>query len=63
MIPRFILALLGLVLSLAAAADQSLQAWIDTALPGTVLRLPAAPSPSPASGPTSDPTSGTGPTA
>jgi nitrous oxidase accessory protein len=41
MIPRFILALLGLVLSLAAAADQSLQAWIDTALPGTVLRLPA----------------------
>src|SRR5574343_271740 len=41
MILRFILALLGLFLSLAAAADQSLQAWIDTALPGTVLRLPA----------------------
>ena len=41
MIPRFILTLLGLFLSLAAAADQALQAWIDTALPGTVLRLPA----------------------
>jgi nitrous oxidase accessory protein len=38
---RFILALLGLALSLAASADQLLQAWIDTALPGTVLRLPA----------------------
>src|SRR5574343_1910872 len=38
---RFILALLGLGLSLAAFADQSLQAWINTALPGTVLRLPA----------------------
>ncbi|MBP5986389.1 MAG: nitrous oxide reductase family maturation protein NosD [Azonexus sp.] len=41
MIPRFILVLLGLLLPLAASADQSLQAWIDTALPGTVLRLPA----------------------
>jgi nitrous oxidase accessory protein len=37
---RFILALLGLGLSFAAGAEQSLQAWLDTALPGTVLRLP-----------------------
>lgn len=37
---RFILTLLGLCLSLTALADQSLQAWLDTALPGTVLRLP-----------------------
>ena len=37
---RFILALLGLSLSLPALANQSLQAWLDTALPGTVLRLP-----------------------
>lgn len=41
MILRFILVLLGLLLPVAASADQSLQAWIDTALPGTVLRLPA----------------------
>ena len=41
MILRFILALLSIGLSMAAIADQSLQAWIDTALPGTVLRLPA----------------------
>ncbi|MBS1140881.1 MAG: Periplasmic copper-binding protein [Proteobacteria bacterium] len=37
---RFILALLGLSLSLSSLADQSLQAWLDTALAGTVLRLP-----------------------
>lgn len=37
---RIILALLGLSLSLPALAHQSLQAWLDTALPGTVLRLP-----------------------
>ncbi|MDE2439600.1 MAG: nitrous oxide reductase family maturation protein NosD [Betaproteobacteria bacterium] len=33
--------ILSLLLSPAAFADQSLQAWLDTALPGTVLRLPA----------------------
>jgi len=35
------LIILNLLLPLAAIADQSLQAWLDTALPGTVLRLPA----------------------
>lgn len=33
--------LLPLLLTLEAFADQPLQAWLDTALPGTVLRLPA----------------------
>jgi nitrous oxidase accessory protein len=37
---RFILAWFCLGLSFAADADQSLQVWLDTALPGTVLRLP-----------------------
>ncbi|NTV71683.1 MAG: nitrous oxide reductase family maturation protein NosD [Azonexaceae bacterium] len=37
---RLFFAALSLVLLLPARADQSLQAWIDTALPGTVLRLP-----------------------
>jgi len=37
---RFLFAALCLSLSLPAHADQSLQAWIDTALPGTILRLP-----------------------
>ncbi|UCV29764.1 nitrous oxide reductase family maturation protein NosD [Ferribacterium limneticum] len=40
MSPRFVLALFGLCLSLTAFAGQPLQAWLDTALPGTVLRLP-----------------------
>ena len=34
----FILPILGLILP--ALADQPLQAWLDTALPGTTLRLP-----------------------
>ena len=34
----FILPILGLILH--ALADQPLQAWLDTALPGTTLRLP-----------------------
>ena len=37
---RFILAWFCLGLSFAADADQSLQVWLDTALAGTVLRLP-----------------------
>jgi len=37
---RFLFAALCLSLLLPAHADQSLQAWIDTALPGTILRLP-----------------------
>lgn len=40
MVIRFLFAALCLSLLLPAHADQSLQAWIDTALPGTVLRLP-----------------------
>ncbi len=35
------LIILSLLQPLAAFADQPLQAWLDTALPGTVLRLPA----------------------
>ncbi len=38
---RFLLILPLLGLPLAAAAEQSLQTWLDMALPGTVLRLPA----------------------
>ncbi|MGB4065111.1 MAG: nitrous oxide reductase family maturation protein NosD [Azonexus sp.] len=37
---RLLFAALSLIFLLPAHADQSLQAWIDTALPGTVLRLP-----------------------
>ena len=37
---RLLFAALCLSLLLSAHADQPLQAWIDTALPGTVLRLP-----------------------
>ncbi|PKO40238.1 MAG: nitrous oxide reductase family maturation protein NosD [Betaproteobacteria bacterium HGW-Betaproteobacteria-6] len=37
---RLLFAALSLFFLLPAHADQSLQAWIDTALPGTVLRLP-----------------------
>lgn len=39
--PVRFLFILPLLLSLDAFADQPLQAWLDTALPGTVLRLPA----------------------
>ena len=35
------LIILNLLLPWAAMADQPLQAWLDTALPGSVLRLPA----------------------
>ncbi|MBL8403333.1 MAG: nitrous oxide reductase family maturation protein NosD [Dechloromonas sp.] len=38
---RFLLILPLLSLSLAAVAEQSLQTWLDMALPGSVLRLPA----------------------
>lgn len=38
---RLFLFILPLLLSLEAFAVQPLQAWLDTALPGTVLRLPA----------------------
>lgn len=38
---RFFLILPLLSLSLAAVAEQSLQTWLDMALPGSVLRLPA----------------------
>ena len=37
---RLLFAALNLIFLLPAHADQSLQAWIDTALPGTILRLP-----------------------
>lgn len=39
--PVRFLFILPLLLSLEAFADQPLQAWLDTALPGSVLRLPA----------------------
>ncbi|MCG2578207.1 nitrous oxide reductase family maturation protein NosD [Dechloromonas sp. XY25] len=39
--PARFLFILPLLLSLEAFADQPLQAWLDTALPGSVLRLPA----------------------
>ena len=38
---RFLLILPLINLSLAAVAQQSLQTWLDMALPGSVLRLPA----------------------
>jgi nitrous oxidase accessory protein len=38
---RFLLTLPLISLSLAAVAQQSLQTWLDMALPGSVLRLPA----------------------
>ncbi|MCH2221058.1 MAG: nitrous oxide reductase family maturation protein NosD [Dechloromonas sp.] len=38
---RFLLILPLISLSLAAVAQQSLQTWLDMALPGSVLRLPA----------------------
>lgn len=38
---RFLLILPLISLSLAAVAQQSLQIWLDMALPGSVLRLPA----------------------
>lgn len=37
---RFFFALLGLCLLAPARAEPSLQAWLDTALPGSILRLP-----------------------
>ncbi len=37
---RLFFAALSLIFWQPAHADQSLQAWIDTALPGTILRLP-----------------------
>ncbi len=37
---RFLSVLICLCPLLSAAADQSLQAWLDTALPGSVLHLP-----------------------
>lgn len=37
---RLLFAALSLIFWQPAHADQSLQAWIDTALPGTILRLP-----------------------
>lgn len=39
--PRFLLILPLIGLSLTALAEQSLQTWLDMALPGSVLRLPA----------------------
>lgn len=39
--PVRFLFILPLLLTLEAFADQPLQAWLDTALPGSVLRLPA----------------------
>ena len=38
---RFLLTLPLLCVALTAAAEQSLQTWLDMALPGSVLRLPA----------------------
>ena len=40
MVLRIYFALICLCLLVPAYADQSLQAWIDTALPGSILRLP-----------------------
>ncbi len=40
MVLRIYFALICLCLLVPAQADQSLQAWIDTALPGSILRLP-----------------------
>ena len=39
--PVRFLFILPLLLALEAFADQPLQPWLDTALPGSVLRLPA----------------------